>query len=332
MTHLLIQDAAKKIDEGRVDEATPIVAMAKAEGVEFSLAAADFAMKTFGAEGYSNKVDLGQRVIDLMGLRIADGTTDVLRSEVVRKVYGNDFWEMAITGGMPRRPAMMASAFAPARAAAYQWPDPETIISNLQRQDQNQSPLAIQEQFDPLIRPEGGGACATATAFNLIQIIRSYRSPSFLLNPHAVIADAFLQMPELLDGRVTNEQFEKLLAYLKKHLARVDFDFSVKAAPKDLAQIETAKPNELQVYIYRVYEADGSLVGRHFVVLKKKSDDVIVVQDAYNPFKNYEYRLQPTTGEETDKGFIRLVRPGVTTPSHGRSFYLDAIGTAYLRL
>ncbi len=31
-----------------------------------------------------------------MGLRIADGTTDVMRMEVVRSAYGSEFWTMAI--------------------------------------------------------------------------------------------------------------------------------------------------------------------------------------------------------------------------------------------
>lgn len=45
---------------------------------------------------YSRQVDLGDRVRDLMGLRIADGTTDVMRMEVVRSFYGSDFWTIAI--------------------------------------------------------------------------------------------------------------------------------------------------------------------------------------------------------------------------------------------
>jgi hypothetical protein len=37
-------------------------------------------------------------VRDLMGLRIADGTTDVLRMTVVREKYGFDLWEMSVRG------------------------------------------------------------------------------------------------------------------------------------------------------------------------------------------------------------------------------------------
>lgn len=96
MANLLVQQAATLIDQGKYDEAAPLVSMAKAEGVEFALEAADYAMRTFGAEGYSSRVDLSQRVADLQGLRIADGTTDVMRADVVRQIYGSDLWDMAI--------------------------------------------------------------------------------------------------------------------------------------------------------------------------------------------------------------------------------------------
>jgi alkylation response protein AidB-like acyl-CoA dehydrogenase len=41
-------------------------------------------------------VDLGDRLRDLNGLRIADGTTDVMRMEVVRQIFGEEFWKMAV--------------------------------------------------------------------------------------------------------------------------------------------------------------------------------------------------------------------------------------------
>lgn len=59
--------------------------------------------RAFGGEGYSTRVDLGDRLQDLIGLRIADGTTDVMRMMVVRKVYGEEFWEMGV---QPKREAV----------------------------------------------------------------------------------------------------------------------------------------------------------------------------------------------------------------------------------
>ncbi len=89
-------EAAELIDEGNYDAASPMVNGIKAKGVEIALAASDAAMRAHGALGYSRQVDLSDRVRDLMGLRIADGTNDVMRMEVVRSVYGFEFWNMAI--------------------------------------------------------------------------------------------------------------------------------------------------------------------------------------------------------------------------------------------
>ncbi len=96
MAMALAREAAELIDRGNYEAASPLVNGIKAEGVEIALAASDAAMRAHGALGYSRQVDLGDRVRDLMGLRIADGTTDVMRMEVVRAVYGQDFWKMAI--------------------------------------------------------------------------------------------------------------------------------------------------------------------------------------------------------------------------------------------
>ncbi len=96
MAMALARKAAELIDQGNYDAASPLVNGIKAEGVEIALAASDAAMRAHGALGYSRRFDLRDRVRDLMGLRIADGTTDVMRMEVVRSAYGSEFWTMAI--------------------------------------------------------------------------------------------------------------------------------------------------------------------------------------------------------------------------------------------
>jgi alkylation response protein AidB-like acyl-CoA dehydrogenase len=99
MALALSREAARYFDQGNYDAAEPLVNGIKAEGVEFALEACDAAMRAHGALGYSREVDLGDRVRDLMGLRIADGTTDVMRMTVVRDAYGHDLWQMAIENG-----------------------------------------------------------------------------------------------------------------------------------------------------------------------------------------------------------------------------------------
>ncbi|HBN75536.1 MAG TPA: hypothetical protein DD473_06910 [Planctomycetaceae bacterium] len=96
MALALAREAARFYDRGDFDAAEPLVNGIKAEGVEIALVACDEAMRAHGALGYSRDVDLGDRVRDLMGLRIADGTTDVMRMTVVRDKYGFDLWEMSV--------------------------------------------------------------------------------------------------------------------------------------------------------------------------------------------------------------------------------------------
>jgi len=94
----LAKEAARLLDQGKLDEAEPLINGLKAEGVEIALKAVDAATRAFGGEGYSDLVDLGDRLRDLNGLRIADGTTDVMRSDVVRQQFGPKFWKMATEG------------------------------------------------------------------------------------------------------------------------------------------------------------------------------------------------------------------------------------------
>ncbi len=98
MAMALTREAAALIDDGEYESAAPLVNGIKAEGVETALAACDAAMRAHGAMGYSRNVDLGDRVRDLMGLRIADGTTDVMRMSVVKETYGTPLWVMAVYG------------------------------------------------------------------------------------------------------------------------------------------------------------------------------------------------------------------------------------------
>lgn len=96
MAYSLAKEAAAMIDRGDYKAARVLINGLKAEGVENALSAVDAATRAFGGEGYSSLVDLGDRLRDLNGLRIADGTTDVMRMDVVRQTFGDEFWEMAV--------------------------------------------------------------------------------------------------------------------------------------------------------------------------------------------------------------------------------------------
>lgn len=101
MAWLLIVSVAERLDHR--EQAYTDAAMAKAEAVEAALAAVLWAMQVHGAAGYCEYNDLEKRVRDLLGLRIADGTTDVLRGQVARAVLGEDLYQLALGSDRPRR-------------------------------------------------------------------------------------------------------------------------------------------------------------------------------------------------------------------------------------
>jgi alkylation response protein AidB-like acyl-CoA dehydrogenase len=101
MAWLLICAVAERIDARQ--PAFADAAMAKAEAVEIALAAADWAMRTHGARGHTTQYDIAQRYRDLASLRIADGTTDVLRGQVARALLGEELYELSLSRERPSR-------------------------------------------------------------------------------------------------------------------------------------------------------------------------------------------------------------------------------------
>jgi alkylation response protein AidB-like acyl-CoA dehydrogenase len=102
MAWLLVITAMEKLDSGQ--SAYVDAAMVKAEVVEIALDASDWAMKVHGAKGYTDSLDIEKRVRDLMGLRLADGTTDVLRGQVARKLLGEDLYAITLGRTPPKQP------------------------------------------------------------------------------------------------------------------------------------------------------------------------------------------------------------------------------------
>lgn len=94
MAWLLVQSAAHRIDLKQYSYVD--AAMAKAEGVEASIAAVQWSMLVHGAYGYSAEAQLEKSLRDLLGLRIADGTTDVLRGQVARGILGEELYSLSL--------------------------------------------------------------------------------------------------------------------------------------------------------------------------------------------------------------------------------------------
>ena len=94
MTWLLLENVAGQIDSRR--SAVVDAAMLKAEATEVALGAVEWSMTALGAAGYNKSVGLEKRYRDLAGLRIADGTTDVLRGQVARAFLGERLYELSL--------------------------------------------------------------------------------------------------------------------------------------------------------------------------------------------------------------------------------------------
>ena len=92
MSWLLIRSTMERLEQGSASVVDG--AMAKAEGVEAALAAVDWSMRVFGARGYTDQLDIEKRMRDLLGLRIADGTTDVLRGQIARKLLNREVCDL----------------------------------------------------------------------------------------------------------------------------------------------------------------------------------------------------------------------------------------------
>jgi alkylation response protein AidB-like acyl-CoA dehydrogenase len=70
--------------------------MCKAQCIEASIRTVEWSMNVFGAAGYSTMYDLQDRLKDLYGLRIADGTKEILRSQISRALLGEQLYELSL--------------------------------------------------------------------------------------------------------------------------------------------------------------------------------------------------------------------------------------------
>jgi hypothetical protein len=222
------------------------------------------------------------------------------------------------------------------------------IYDRLQvKNEKGKTQLALQSDFDGKIRDGGGGACASATAFNFLQGFRLMinRKP---LNPNTVLNGSFRQIPELLDGRVTNTQMTQLLHHFEKFLPGYQIEVSAVRSPQSqpaageqtgtVVQSFSPKsfevqPNEMKMVIYQVHDKDGKLLGRHFVVLKRQGEgNQIVVIDPNVPHKEFKYQLSELSDpQKGDQVLTRLSRPDGVPHGSGWIFTLDTLFSAKLK-
>lgn len=320
--HLLVAEASRLIDQNRHLEAVPIVAMAKGEGVEWALAATDFAMKTFGASGYSpDFTDLGQRVRDLQGLRIADGTTDIMRSQVVRSLFGEDFWQLSIgeNNGLNQR-------------SKSQLPTPNYIFTQLRNASLRQTGVLIsQEKYLNLVSIDGGGPCPVIAAAILLQgFAKMTGEKQEILNLDGIVRRLYSNHRELHRGRLSNGQVLKVLKELiDENLSNIEYEIQIDTQKsmwnsekavnaKEWSDLDSAlidpKPYELKLLSFTVENGLGETVGRHFVIVKDRfknssGDDFISVIDPANPGKDFIYQVSREFFPNSKGSSLKLTTP-----------------------
>ncbi len=302
---LLAKDAAAAIDAGDEETAAMRVPMLKAEGLVWAEDAADFAMRVFGARGYSpDSTDLGQRVFDLKGLRIADGATDVMRSEVVRRVWGDDFWQMA-TGELEPAGPVRAAAANDARS-------PKRVFEQLRNQrTANPKVLLRQSAYEKLVLPEGGGPCPTVCGANFVQCLAAIADLGSPIDLDRLVRDAYRSKPALSKGRLSNQHVADVLEFYRSTAApalrlssRVDTQVGLSHGPNPPGTVEwhdldgellRVEPGELKMISFTV-ESAGGVLGRHFVILKDRIERPdggveLRVVDPVAPMKDHSFRL-----------------------------------------
>src|SRR5438094_201532 len=90
-------------------------------------------------------------------------------------------------------------------AAAKEWENPDVALTALQKSHaRGGNTFIVQGELDGLIDEEGGGACASAAAIDVLQVLRAMAAMDKLPNPQRVVIAAFADQRELLKGRVTN--------------------------------------------------------------------------------------------------------------------------------
>jgi len=203
--------------------------------------------------------------------------------------------------------------------------------------------FVLQGELDPLIHDGGGGACPSAAAVDLFQALRLMAGLDKVPNPHKAALAAFAAQRDLLRGRLTNDQFVKLLRHYAGQLGGAEVDVTVASAPgsphrtdrriwpeadgPDLADA----PRTIRVLCYTMTEPGGTVLGRHFVLLKRRAKDHVDVVDPQNPGKDRRYVLEFRPGD--DKAFPRvfLLNPAGVPRGRDLVYELDTVFTVALK-
>lgn len=189
-----------------------------------------------------------------------------------------------------------------------------------QRHELTKNVFVEQNELDALIAKGGGGACPSAAAVDVLQALRAMTGEDLLSNPHKVVLASYANEPQLLNGRVSNENLQRLIEfYDDEYLLSADLDLVVRSSPgysaydrkwsRSEGPILSTKDGQIKLLSYTVSTANGEELGRHFVLLKNREGGRLTVVDPARPTKNYEYDLIFKSEDGKEYTSIYLIRP-----------------------
>lgn len=226
---------------------------------------------------------------------------------------------------------------APSTQAADDLADPLHVLNALQRSAATgNDTFVLQSELDCLIAEDGGGACASAVAIDALQALRVMSGLDVLANPHKEALSAFENQPILLKGRVRNDTFVNLLKFYAHNLEGKTISIDVESAPNSsYSQGDkvwdrrtgpelTIRPQQLKILSFTVTEPTGKVIGRHFVILKRREHNTIDVVDPKKPLKDHSYVLQFSSGESQHIDHVFLLNPA-GAPARTNTYELNTV-------
>jgi alkylation response protein AidB-like acyl-CoA dehydrogenase len=154
-----------------------------------------------------------------------------------------------------------------------------------------------------------------------MQVLRVMAGLDKMTNPHRCVIAAFADQPELLKGRVTNEQFVRLIKFYQSYLGGHELKVGVESASNSAYAADrrgwtmpegpdlTPLPWQLKILSYTVTSPTGVVRGRHFVLLKEQSKNQIIVVDPHNPAGERRYSIDYRPGNEAGSKRLFLLNP-----------------------
>src|SRR4029453_15806272 len=112
---------------------------------------------------------------------------------------------------------------------------------------------------------------------DVLQALRLMAGLEKLPNPHKIALKSFANDSSLLMGRVSNEQFVKLISSYESYLDGNGVLVSVTSAPNSKSAHDANRgngrtgpdlsvgPRQVKILSYTVTEQNGEIAGRHFV-------------------------------------------------------------------